>query len=390
MTSRNKNLEIRIQKYLNGELSDREISDFVKSFSEEGFKEQLDQSIEIDYLMAIQCTTIDSKRAYLDFLSQIKSKKIDIAHTPKKKPFAVLKYAAIFIGVIGLTYVLGIQNEYKKEFPSLIINEKAITLQLENGKIKTIHSNGKIQITDKKGHVLAIQQGNKITYKENLNSKKLVYNELNIPYGKTFQVRLSDGTEVFLNAGSSLKYPVAFLKGKNRQVFVKGEAYFKVTKDAKHPFVVTMDDIDISVLGTEFNVSFYKEDDCINTVLVTGKVQLHSTSAVSDSNNSLKLTPGHIASWNKAERNFTVANVDTEIYTRWMEGKLVFRDMPFKMIRKKLERHYNVSIVNHNKQLDQNTFSANFDIESIEDVLETFNRNFNIKYKIVDNQVVIY
>lgn len=384
-------LELIVQNYLNGELNDKELSHLIEAFSDDEIKQQFEQSVELDYLLSIEYTKIDSKMAYLDFLSEIRFKIKKDKVVAQRKGVEILKYAALFIGIIGLGYYLATeQTEISPMTPILEIESEVITLQLSNGKIKEINVDNNIQVVDKKGNIVAAQLGNKIVYNENSISEELIYNVLHIPYGKKFEVKLSDGTIVHLNSGSSLKYPVSFLEGKDRQVFVKGEAYFKVTEDKSHPFIVSIDQMNVRVLGTEFNVSSYADDDYMNTVLVSGKVQIYDASISYEPDTSLELDPGRIATWNKVQNGFTVKKVNTDIYTGWIDGKLIFRDMPFKTIRKKLERHYNVTIINNNKALNENTFNANFDTESIEEVLETFDRNFGIKYKIIDNQIIIH
>jgi ferric-dicitrate binding protein FerR (iron transport regulator) len=215
---------------------------------------------------------------------------------------------------------------------------------------------------------------------------ELVYNEMVVPYGKRFQVTLSDGTQVHLNSGTSFKFPVKFIAGRERKVFLKGEAFFDVVKNKKDAFVINSKDIDIKVLGTKFNVSYYTEDEEINTVLVTGSVQIYESSKPSFTK---KIQPGQMASWNKEQKNIYIEDVDIDLHTAWMEGRLILRKTPFKVIRKKLERYYNVSIINHNELLDRLYYNINFDNETIEQVLKTLNENFDIDYRINDNTIII-
>ncbi len=387
---RSKKLEKIIQKYLNENLDEKDLSNLVMGLDKEA-KKQLEESIEIHFLLSKEYIKVDLETACSNGLSEIAIKKAEsIRLSKRKKRYALLKYAAILIGIIGLTYITNVINraDYNLDSPQLTIEDKSITLQLDNGEVEVINIEGRTQLINKKGQIVAAQQGDKIKYKNNIDSEELVYNELNIPYGKRFQVELSDGTIVHLNSGSSLKYPVKFLKGKKRQVFVTGEAYFKVAEDKKRPFIVSANHVNIQVVGTEFNVSSYKEDNSIGTVLVEGKVQLYDNTESNIAQETL--APGQIGIWNKSERNFKVKEVDTEIYTSWLTGRLVFKNTSFKKIRKKLERHYNVTIVNNDKLLDNNTFNAIFDVESIEEVLETIDRNFGIKYKIINNQILIF
>jgi len=217
----------------------------------------------------------------------------------------------------------------------------------------------------------------------------LVYNTLHIPNGKTFKIVLSDGTTVNLNAGSTLTYPIKFVPGQQRKVTLIGEAFFHVKKNENSPFIVTSQSLDIRVLGTQFNVTSYPEDTNQKTVLVEGSVRLYESGTSYSEDDSTLLTPGDMASWESAHKKMSVQKVDTELYTSWMKGKLVLRGMKFKDMIKKLERHYGVSIQNKNMDLEDRVFTATFDVETIEEVLNTFVSETYFDYLIEDDQITI-
>jgi ferric-dicitrate binding protein FerR (iron transport regulator) len=104
---------------------------------------------------------------------------------------------------------------------------------------------------------------------------------------------------------------------------------------------------------------------------------------------SVLLTPGHKAEWHRTSNEISLSNVDTSLYTAWLRGKLIFRNTPFKQIREALQRHYNVVIHNTNSQLEEQLFDATFDIETIDQVLESFSKSWTIDYTIVDNEIII-
>ena len=302
--------------------------------------------------------------------------------TVKKKPIVInwkniFQYAAVFVGLLSLVYIFQYKTDKQTK---VVIPSDAIQLVLENGDIQVLSPNGEQQIIKKDGGVVASQKENTISYSSSNVMDKLVYNEIKIPYGKTFTITLSDGTVVNMNAGSSLKYPVQFIKGHNREVVLEGEAFFDVTKDKKHPFIVKTRGVDVRVLGTKFNLSSYKEDADINTVLVEGSVSL--SSAVLP-NKKAMLVPGEKGTWNNQKRGIAVEKVDTRIYTEWMTGELVFRKTAFKDIIIKLERTYNVTIENNRKELLDKKFNASFNknIESIEVVLETMSKIQDFTFK---------
>ena len=319
------------------------------------------------------------------------NEKYELIRKKKTKPFrpiAILKYAAIFLGIALLGYGSfdfdGQQTEIAEHDPN------AITLQLENGEIHTLYTNKNTAITNKNGNILGLQNKNKLDYKNAEVDEELVYNKLTIPYGERFEIFLSDGTTVYLNAGSSLRYPVKFIEGLDRHVFLVGEAFFDVREDKAHPFVVSTSEMDVTVLGTEFNVTAYPEDQFISTVLVEGSVNLSNTKTERKAEvEEIQLSPGFKADWSVVHGKAVLNQVDTDIYTGWIEGKLVLKNLPFNTIIKKLERHYNVEIVNSYSALDAQIFTATFDVESIDEVLSSFAENKSFRFETKGNTITI-
>ncbi len=314
----------------------------------------------------------------------------------RRKIRSLMKYAAVGLVFLTLGYIFH-ENQTKDQVPGqLVPKEEMITIALDNGAIETLDPLANKHVKDVHGNIIGNQQKSKLTYNgtaapstELTKSQKPVYNTLKVPYGKRFDVVLSDGTHVFLNAGTTLRYPVQFLKGFDRTVFLTGEAYFDVAKDKEHPFKVHADELDIEVLGTKFNISHYPEDTNINTVLVEGSVELHTKGEDGESGEGTLLKPGFKAEWRKVRNDIAIEKVDTQIYTAWVQGKLVFRNTSFRKIRQALERKYNVTIKNMDKNLDEQLFDATFDIETIEEVMESFSKSYAIDYRIEDNEVII-
>lgn len=378
-----RNIDSIIIKLIEDNMSDEENEFLIKWLEDEKNKTYFEQFIEINYL-------INAKNSF-DYRTSLQKTKALINRKSRINYWTFLKYAAVFIAFIGIGYYF--MNQHKTTAVTgnqLQIADDKITLELENGNVKVIQTNGAQQHINISGKVVAEQIGNILNYEKENSAEELAYNILTIPNGKKFQVVLSDGTEVHLNSGSVLKYPVKFITGINRQVYLlEGEAYFDVAKDPKHPFIVNADDMNIRVLGTEFNVSTYPEDSSINTVLVEGAVSIFGKDKTYDKATSLELKPGYMASWDKTKNNATINEVDTNIYTGWKNGKLIFKNIQFKNIIKKLERHYNVTIINNNSKLDEKNYDATFDVETIEEVLNSFNKNYEIEYTIENNKIII-
>ena len=255
---------------------------------------------------------------------------------------------------------------------------------MADGSVRIIEENSLITLKDSKGTVLGQQKGNEIVYSDAEVGDELVYNTLKVPFGKKFELRLSDGTKAFLNAGSSLKYPVKFLRNQDRNVYITGEAFLEVAKDTIRPFIVNTEKMNVRVLGTKFNVSSYPEDDNSEVVLVEGAVSLYMANADYDPSKEVLLEPGYKGSFSKKRNEISKDSVITSLYTSWMKGELIFRNMSFNNIIKKLERHYNVVIVNNNTELAAKKFNANFGEAPLERVLQELQANYGVEYTIHD------
>ena len=297
-----------------------------------------------------------------------------------------LKYAAVFIFFLGVFFHF---QQKKSVDPEVKLSGDEIQLVLENGEVQILKSSGADEIVLNNGQVIGNQKGTELKYNSASGVQELVYNQIRIPYGKTFNVTLSDGTHICLNAGSTLKFPVRFINGMKREVFLEGEAFFDVAKDKLHPFVVNANDVRVKVLGTKFNVSSYAEEKVINTVLVEGSVAL---STAVRPNEKTMLTPGYKGGFDKSgNAAFSLEKVDTRFYTNWMKGEIVFKGVGFKEILSKLERTYNVSIKNNNNTLGGVKFSGSFDknIESINDVMDAMSKIHPFNYEITKTNSII-
>ena len=370
-------------KYIKRECTKEEVQQIVSYFKDS--KDLSDvPTIEAVYELLNEYPDMEETVA-----NRIHNNILEAAQNNQKKSFEkkyhLFKYAAVAVLFLGLGYFY--QQGYFSNNSELVFPSESITLELENGNIQIINEDGSTKVVDDKGNIVGTQEGNQLVYSNDIIKDKLVYNTLTVPYGKRFEIRLSDGTVVNLNAGTSLKYPVKFIKGENRQVFLNGEAFFDVTSDKEHPFIVNAEALNVEVFGTEFNVSAYPEDTTTDVVLVEGSVALYSEEETVKE--GITIVPGTKGSLDKNANSISTEKVNIEIYTQWMEGGLVFRNSSFENISKKLERHYNVKIINTNKQLNNEVFNASFNEESIDIILNDFKNSFDFKYKIEENIIYI-
>lgn len=198
-------------------------------------------------------------------------------------------------------------------------------------------------------------------------------------YGLISKIKLPDGSEVWLNSGSSLRYPERFTS-EERQVYLSGEGYFKVSSDKEHRFDVALSNgLIVSAYGTEFNINSYNEDTDISIALAKGAIE------VTNRNNALAKTlqPGEEALFNKNANTLEVSQANLYQITSWKDGKIVFRRTDMNEVCKKLSRHFNVDIELQNKEIYDYKYSATFTTETLEEILGLLEKTAPIKCRVI-------
>lgn len=211
------------------------------------------------------------------------------------------------------------------------------------------------------------------------SQNKIAFNTVIVPNGQKKVITLSDGTRVWVNSGSTFRYPQTF-KGKNREVQLTGEAFFDVTHNQKHPFIVSTNEVNIKVLGTAFNVSAYPDGHSITTTLVRGRVVAYRKSASETLGNRVFLFPGQEAKYSSAEHRFTVSTVNTRNTGSWKSGNLMFNNTPLTEVVKKLNRWYNVNIQIQDTTIEMYLYSVSFKNKPLETVEEILSEITPIKF----------
>ena len=203
-----------------------------------------------------------------------------------------------------------------------------------------------------------------------------------IPRGKTFFLTLSDGTRVWMNAESNIRFPVEF-RGSERKVFIEGEAYLEVTHNAQSPFRIETPSGEITVLGTEFNVRCYQGEEK-QVTLVKGKVQVDA------GDETLTLVPGEQATWNSQMTRLQKGQVNTALYCSWRDGKWLFENESLEEILKLVARRYDVQIQWKNEQLKRAQFSGEIRLpEKVEDVLKLLELADNLSLTMTGQEVEV-
>ncbi|WP_099291922.1 FecR family protein [Butyricimonas sp. Marseille-P3923] len=300
-----------------------------------------------------------------------------------------LAYAAGMVLLLGLGWWFGLQRAGKDE----TVVRMAV---IEPGKTQALlilNDGQKIALRDRdtsvatSGTSINIRTG-QVAYemKKEMQDTVMEYNTIVVPRGGIYSLVLSDGTEVFLNSDSELRYPVKFT-GKNRVVDLKGEAFFEVTPDSLHPFVVQAGEMRTRVLGTSFNIMAYTDEPTIQTTLFTGRVE------VSVEQTSLKevLAPGMQANWEVGADDISVKKVSMDIQSLWRDGIIMLDDDDLESVMRMLARWYNVTYEWRGDRNVKHTFTGKINRnEDLGSVLSTLTLLGGPRFEIKETTVYIY
>lgn len=274
--------------------------------------------------------------------------------------------------------------------PHILLSEKSnkdnshVMLTLSNGKqirledtdIDKVSKENNISITKNKEGQLVYDLSRVV------GANDLNYNAITTPVGSNYQVVLSDGTRVWLNAKSSIKFPAVF-EGAERRVELSGEAYFEVAHNKKQPFVLSAKDMDIQVLGTHFNVSAYHDDDVVTASLLEGAIKANYKTS------SLFLKPGKQALLKKGATEMSSQNFDAEEVMDWKDGYFIFRNEPIHEIMKKISRWYHID-VSYQDNLSKEAFGGKYlKSSSLKELLSSLELTGTIKFKVEGRRVTV-
>ena len=343
--------------------------------------------VKTNYAMDINMSEFDSEHAKKEYLRKIRKDK-NILH--KLKSYKILKYAAAAVIVFGLGYFF--QKDVfttSIETTPIIVNtsiepgtDKA-TLTLGDGSQVALEKGANFQTQN------ANSNGEEIIYDRDQNTTEIVFNYVTIPRGGQFFIKLSDGTQVWLNSESQLKYPVSFIDGKTREVeLIYGEAYFDVSPSIEHKdseFRVINNAQEVQVLGTEFNIKAYKDEMNIYTTLVEGKVDVKIDSRTQS------LSPNQQLNLNLNTNATTIKKIDVYGEISWKEGVFSFENKSLKEMMKVLSRWYDVDVIIKNKLIEDEEFVGvlrkNQDLEKI--LTSIKNSGIIENFEIGDKKVVL-
>ena len=292
----------------------------------------------------------------------------------------IVHYLSAVAAVI-LLVIIGTLSFNKESIPTTATNEQIIgkTLPSEdvklivNGSVITLNSDTEIEQIDEQ-----------MSYTDTTNTKKTLKTEQNqinrliVPKGKRSSLILADGSKMWINSGTEVKFPSKFDKEK-REIYVNGEIYIDVTETEKQPFIVHTTIFDVEVFGTSFNVTAYDDVEETSVVLVEGSVKLNS------SGNSVKMLPNEIVKINAG--NISKQEVDVSLYTSWVKGVFIFDETPISEVLKKVGRYYNISFSGTADIPDKKIAGKLYLSENIDDVLSSISLLTSTTYKREDNDI---
>lgn len=354
-------------------------------------EELMQKHFSDDLLNAKSINPIISER----LLSNIHQK--IIIHQKQKKAKRVRMWtlrmsAACVVGFLALSTFLWLKNNSKQSIAQIQVNNKKYKNDIQPGGNKavlTLADGSTIVLNDAKNGVLThqgntkvIKQNGKLDYNASgSEANKIMYNTISTPRGGQYRVELPDGSEVWLNAASSLRFPTAFA-GKERRVEITGEVYFEVAKNKAMPFIVSVNGAEIQVLGTHFDVMAYNDEPAFKTTLLEGSVKF-----VKDGNYTM-LKPGQQSQLTKSGQLKVVSNVNLTTEVAWKNGFFDFEGLDFEIIARQLSRWYNVEVI-YNRKIDDLFYAKIPRNTKLSDVLKALELTGKVHFEIEGTKIIV-
>lgn len=369
----------------------------------EGDASQEEEQRLLNFYGSFQKPTEDIVDADLDMLGDTVFNRIHETINPvvgyKQSQFfyylkSVSIAAAVLIAVsIGIYFYSNRESVEAEQFVE--IDVKNDILPGFNKAILTLADGSKISLDDAENGLLASQgniaitktENGQIVYEKNTTDRtkfitnSSVVNTIQTPKGGKYQVRLPDGSKVWLNSASTLRYPTTFAFNE-RKVHLKGEAYFEIAPNKKKPFRVESDNQVVEVLGTHFNINSYDDEDFVKTTLLEGSVKVILNSKTNSITSTRFLKPGEQSFTNSSRSAIRIENADTEKAIAWKNGYFKFKNTPIKEIMREIERWYDVELVYEGKiPTDEFTGFISNDVK-ISAVLRIMEESGGVKFSV--------
>lgn len=375
-----------IGKLLNGDISAEEdlwLKDWINESAEN--RAQFEKLTDAGFLenKLNYWNKIDNDKAWNELLEKLPETELEPAK--RFNYLSLLKYAAIVILALSISILLYRDNRSSTK----IDHNKSIAqnpirpgsnhaiLILGNGQKVALKNHTQVSINEDDG--TAVSNKNEIlaykhTGKANAG-QQVIYNTIVVPRGGEYQLVLADGSKIWMNSSSSLRYPTSF-SGSERKVYLSGEAYFEVAKNAKMPFIVKTDKAEVKVLGTHFNVKAYNDEDLCKTTLLEGAVSVQSSAMINE------IKPGQQAIINGQGQQKITSDINVEEEVAWKNGLFMFTKADIKDVMQQVSRWYDIEVVYEGKVPDlqfTGQLSRKVDFSGFTNILKYAGLNFTIK-----------
>jgi transmembrane sensor len=379
-----------IGKLLNGDISPQEdlwLKDWINESAEN--RAQFNKLTDAGFLgeKLNFWNKIDNDKAWNELLGKLPETELEPAK--RFNYLSLLKYAAIVILALGISILLYRENRSGSKIghnESIVQNpippgsNKAILI-LGNGQKVALKNHMQVSISEDDG--TAVSNKNEVlaykhTGKAN-TGQELIYNTIVVPRGGEYQLVLADGSMIWMNSSSSLRYPTSF-SGSERKVYLSGEAYFEVAKNARMPFIVKTDKADVQVLGTHFNVKAYSDENLCKTTLLEGAVRVQSSAGLNE------IKPGQQAIINGQGQQKITSDINIDEEVAWKNGLFMFTKADIKDVMQQVSRWYDIEVVYEGKVPDlqfTGQLSRKVDFYGFTNILKYAGLNFTIKGKTV-------
>lgn len=368
---------------------------YLRDEIDEGDQQKLEVWLkESDSHEALLSRIRDEKMQYEDIRKMLSYKvngawllvKQKAARKRRKRMFAIYRVAASIVVVLGVSAMLWMRKDKQVEVEIADVamitpGRQVAKLTVASGMVYHLDSLNQVELTSS----LAENDGKEVVFKDRQEGDsigEIKYNKIEIPRGGEYKIILGDGTRVYLNSQTELRFPESFANSDQRLVYLSGEAYFEVTKNPSKPFIVQCKDYAVKVLGTVFNVNSYEDAGVSRTTLATGRVEI-------DIDGKRKvLKPGQQAVIEEGEMD--VKEVDVEVYTTWMYDNFRFQSESIQEIMTKLSRWYAMDVFYVNESVKNYHFTGYLPrYAQIADVLELLSLTTNIRFDVKGKTVTV-
>lgn len=373
-----------LRQYVQGELSEEEARAFLvhlQSGKDRMLLQQLIQEL-MDDPVAPDLLQKPELLAVLDDTWDKLHRHINPSKTPHLWGWKrIVAVAATIVAAVCVGWWI-VDHQNKTTTAQLALNiispgKQSATLTLANGKKIHLHDIQDGEIVAEMGIKISKSRDGQLIYEVGQDVRAEVgQNTLSTTKGETYRIKLPDGTHVWLNAASSLTYPVRLAKQDRREVTLQGEAYFEVAKDRRHPFIVHTDNQQIEVLGTHFNVNSYTDESAVRTTLLEGRVEVSSST-----HQKLQLVPGQQSSLT-SNGVLKLQEVDTSPIVAWTNNEFMFDGDDIESVMRKIARWYDVDVIYQGKKTTEKFGGGISRFDHVQQVLNLLEKTGAVHFKI--------